>query len=142
MTKEKLTRAEISKRYRERNPEKYKESQKKFRDNNKQYMSERQRKYQLKFNYGITEADYGSMLAMQTSRCGICGTDKLTGKWKRFAVDHDHTTGRVRGLLCNECNRGIGLLKDNPDILRKAAEYIDYHKAITQQEREQRKENK
>lgn len=125
MTKEKLTRAEISKRYRERHPEKYKESQKKFREKNKKYMSDRQRKYQLRDKYGITEEDYDKMFLEQQGKCAICESTEQTGKWQRFGVDHCHKTGKVRALLCNECNRGIGLLKDNADLLRKAANYLE-----------------
>jgi len=65
------------------------------------------------------------MLDEQGGCCKICGTDKPTGKWKVFAIDHCHITGIVRGLLCNECNRGIGLLRDSADLLRKAADYLD-----------------
>lgn len=88
-------------------------------------MSSRQRKYQLRDKYGITEEDYQNLLDRQKGLCVICSTDKPTGKWKVFAVDHCHHTGHVRGLLCNECNRGMGLLKDNSELLRKAAEYLD-----------------
>jgi hypothetical protein len=137
--KEKLTRAEISRRYRENNPEKFKESQKKYRDANKKRMSERQRKYQLQNKYGITEKDYEDMLISQEGKCAICETEDKTGKWQRFGVDHCHVTGKVRALLCNECNRGIGLLRDSSELLRKAANYLDSHKAITQQENKDRK---
>jgi hypothetical protein len=67
------------------------------------------------------------MLVEQNYRCAICGTDKPTGKWVVFAVDHCHVTGKVRGLLCNECNRGMGLLRDDATLLRKAADYLDSH---------------
>lgn len=130
MPKEKLTNAEKSKRWRERNPDKAKEVWKRYYEANKQVMSDRQRKYQLKDKYGITEDDYDSLLEKQDHSCAICGTDKPTGKWKRFAVDHCHHTGDIRGLLCNECNRGIGLLKDNPELLDKAALYLRNYKGI------------
>ena len=128
MTKEKLTNAEKSKRWRERNPEKAKEVRKKYYDANRQAMSERQRKYQLRDKYGITEEDYAHILNEQDGACAICKTKSPTGKWKRFAVDHCHITGDVRGLLCNECNRGMGLLKDDPDLLDKAAYYLRNYK--------------
>ena len=84
----------------------------------------------------ITEDDYNNMLKSQNYCCAICGTDTPTGKWKVFAVDHDHTTGKVRSLLCNECNRGIGLLKDSPDLLMKAATYLISHNVKTQIEKD------
>lgn len=89
-----------------------------------EFHAARQRKYQLKLSYGITEEDYQSLLLKQEGCCAICGTDTPTGKWKVFAVDHCHKTGKVRGLLCNECNRGMGLLKDSPELLLAAAQYL------------------
>jgi len=65
----------------------------------------RHRKYCLKQNYNITEEDYNKMLDNQNGCCAICGTNTPTGKWKVFAVDHNHTTDTIRDLLCNECNR-------------------------------------
>ena len=79
------------------------------------------------------------MLAQQEYKCAICNTDKPTGKWKVFAVDHCHETGEVRGLLCNECNRGMGLLRDNAELLRKAADYLDRHKIKSYNETQERK---
>lgn len=114
-------------RYCKRHPDKIKETQKKYRETNKEYMSIRQRKYQLRDKYGITEEDYDKMFIEQNGKCAICETSDQTGKWQRFGVDHCHKTGKVRQLLCNECNRGIGLLKDNAELLRKAADYLDKH---------------
>lgn len=129
-------------RYKIRHPEKVREHIRKYANRNRQFMSDRQRKYQLRDKYGITEEDFDIILISQKGLCAICSTDTPTGKWKRFAVDHCHHTGQVRGLLCNECNRGIGLLKDNAELLRKAAEYLDYHKKITKEENSSRKEYK
>lgn len=92
-----------------------------------EYHSARARKSQLKCSYGITPEDYDRMLLEQNNSCAICNTKKPTGKWKVFAVDHDHNTGKVRGLLCNECNRGIGLLKDSLTILSSACNYLERH---------------
>ena len=115
-----------SKRSRIRNPEMQKESMRKWASKQPaEFHRQRGRKSQLKLKYGLTEADYQQMLETQNGACAICGTTTPTGKWKVFAVDHCHESGKVRGLLCNECNRGIGLLRDSSDLLRKAAEYID-----------------
>ena len=59
----------------------------------------------------------------QGRACAICRKD-LEFPSKTFHVDHDHATGRVRGVLCSSCNRGIGYLQENPEILRRAAEYL------------------
>jgi Recombination endonuclease VII len=55
--------------------------------------------------------------------CAICGQVK-----PRMVVDHDHKTGKLRGVLCNACNWGIGHFRDNPDILRNAADYVEQHR--------------
>lgn len=70
-------------------------------------------------------AQYASLLAEQAGRCAICRTDK-PGR-RPFHLDHDHTSGSVRGPLCARCNHGLGLLRDSPALLRAAAEYIESH---------------
>ncbi len=80
----------------------------------------------LKRNYGITVDDYDEILGQQDGLCAICGTDDPRGKG-RFYVDHDHDTGKVRGLLCAMCNTGIGMLKDSPSILASAINYLNKH---------------
>ena len=60
----------------------------------------------------------------QDYKCAICGIHE-ENVTKSLAIDHDHTTGLVRGYLCNNCNRGIGLLKDDPNVLRNAIEYLE-----------------
>lgn len=86
--------------------------------------------YQLQYHFGISLQDYNEMLEAQNYRCAVCekphGSDIHSGKrTKGLGVDHDHVTGEVRGLLCNDCNRGIGQLGDSPQRLRKAAEYLE-----------------
>lgn len=76
--------------------------------------------------YGLTMHDYDLLLVRQGHKCVICGTPHTTAH--PLVVDHDHTrpVGQaVRGLLCGECNTGIGLLGDDPKLLRRAAEYLD-----------------
>ena len=74
--------------------------------------------------YGITIAQYDKMFEEQGGVCKICGTDD-PGKGKgRFAIDHSHKTGKVRGLLCSSCNVGIGHLQDDPSILLSAFNYL------------------
>jgi DNA-directed RNA polymerase subunit RPC12/RpoP len=60
----------------------------------------------------------------QDYRCAICGVHE-ENTTKSLALDHDHATGKVRGYLCNNCNRGIGLLKDSVEVLSKAIEYLN-----------------
>ena len=80
------------------------------------------RAVQLQSKYGITEEIYEKILATQKGVCAICGNHQ---RYKRLAVDHSHKTGQVRGLLCENCNRGIGRFFDSPFRLRKAADYLD-----------------
>ena len=84
-----------------------------------------------KRNYGIDEADLAVMKKEQDNKCYLCGSEGfLIGKnnhSEKLAVDHCHKSGKVRKLLCHNCNRGLGLYKDNPDLLRKAAEYVEQH---------------
>lgn len=76
-------------------------------------------------SYGLTLEKYNQMLEAQEGGCAICGDKQAKTKRNgRFCIDHDHATGEVRGLLCSHCNRGIGLLGDNPDKLKAAAEYL------------------
>lgn len=83
------------------------------------------RKTHLK-RYGLTEDQYYTRLASQDFKCAICRAETaqsgVTEKW--FFVDHDHNTGKVRGLLCNHCNRGLGAFKDNTAFLEKAIDYL------------------
>ena len=75
--------------------------------------------------YGITESDYDVMYAEQEGCCAICGVHQLDIK-QRFCVDHNHDTGKVRALLCDSCNVGLGKFKDNYDNLLRAADYLRF----------------
>jgi hypothetical protein len=87
--------------------------------------TEARRDREYRHRYGITLADYDRMLAAQGGCCAICGTDAPTFGKGHFSVDHDHATGAVRGLLCDNCNTGIGKLRDDPAILRAALVYLE-----------------
>jgi hypothetical protein len=82
----------------------------------------------LKFRrlFGITHEDYDRMLMDQHGRCLICGAteSKISHALVPLVVDHDHGTGRVRGLLCGSCNAGLGMFADDPDRLVAAAAYL------------------
>lgn len=74
--------------------------------------------------YGLTEGAYQQMLAKQGGVCAICGTSDPGHKSIYFPVDHDHQTGRVRGLLCNDCNLGLPRFHDDPNRMLAAAAYV------------------
>jgi len=110
-------------------------NKKRYRTENKQ----KQREWMLMSRYGITPAEYDALLEKQDNRCAICNTASCdTGK--RFSVDHIHdlrmrggemvdvnigNADAVRGLLCSRCNTSIGKFDDSPELLRKAAHYIE-----------------
>lgn len=77
--------------------------------------------------YGLTIETYDELLASQGGACAICLSTEpknYRGRGESFAVDHDHATGAVRGLLCNPCNNGLGLFGDDPVRLRAAVDYL------------------
>lgn len=103
---------------------------KEYRLENPEKIKRTHRKSDLKKQYGLTMEDVEIMLKNQNCKCAICGKELfLQGasedKTKIAHVDHNHETGKVRGLLCNDCNRGIGLLKDNPLFLANALKYLE-----------------
>jgi hypothetical protein len=79
--------------------------------------------------YGCSELEYEKLLKKQNGVCAICGSEN--GHYSKYglkcklAVDHDHKTGNIRGLLCNLCNRGLGLFKDSISSLQNAAHYLN-----------------
>jgi hypothetical protein len=91
---------------------------------------EYKRDWPVRRRYGITLANQRELLERQGGRCAICRTpiDAPGCSTGGFHVDHDHSTGAVRGLLCNNCNLGVGYFADDPDRLRAAAEYIEINK--------------
>lgn len=85
---------------------------------------EHQRRYYLRKKYDLSPSGYSAMLLAQGGACAVCGaTDP--GIWQDFPVDHDHMTGSTRGLLCSSCNTGIGQFRDDPMLLRAAADYLE-----------------
>lgn len=72
--------------------------------------------------YGLSSAEFNLLIAANGTKCAIC----LTNDYE--VIDHDHESGKVRGLLCHYCNRALGGFKDNADILRRAAHYIESKK--------------
>lgn len=93
------------------------------------YSPEYYKTIMLKKQYGITLEDYNRILEKQNHVCAICGNPeraikKSTGKLIDLAVDHCHSTGKVRGLLCTGCNTGLGNFKDDTIILNKALLYL------------------
>lgn len=74
--------------------------------------------------WGMRAEGYERMLYAQDCACAICGATTPGGGRRHFSIDHCHKTGSIRGLLCGRCNTGLGMFRDNPAALRKAAEYL------------------
>lgn len=85
------------------------------------------KKYKLAERYGITYEEYKLYLDKQSCKCAICSVhqDELP---RGLYIDHNHDTGEVRGLLCNNCNTALGMLKENVDLFNKAIEYLEINK--------------
>jgi hypothetical protein len=76
--------------------------------------------------YAMKEDEFVYLIESQENKCAICQISlDITG---RICIDHDYETGKVRSILCNKCNSGLGMFNDIPDLLRKAANYIEMHK--------------
>ncbi len=136
--------------YKKNNPEKVKESKKKEQLKNrakyklfkeKYYIENKERidnqnaenyknkkeEYRytiLKRSYGIEKLDYDNLVLSQNNTCAICNKPETSKRSKYLSLDHCHTTGKIRGLLCSKHNRAIGLFNDDPQLLKKAIEYL------------------
>jgi hypothetical protein len=99
-----------------------------WRDRHPEVARANVRKSKLKVEFGLTPADYERMLVEQNGVCAICRRANR-GKFSKnpLGVDHCHKTGRVRGLLCHQCNFAIGHAGDDPMVLRAAADYLEKH---------------
>jgi len=73
--------------------------------------------------FGSSEEDFEKRFKLQNSKCGICGIERE--EKRAFSLDHDHKTGRIRGILCTKCNLGLGYFSDNKDLLSKAVSYLE-----------------
>lgn len=106
-------------------------------ESRKEYMKSSRRAFPLVWKerdlqkkFGLSLAEYGEMLVVQGGKCAICNqseTQVRNGTKKSLAVDHDHATGKIRGLLCTECNQALGKFKDDRNVLLSAIQYLDKH---------------
>ncbi len=121
-------RKEIKRRWREKNRDELKKYSKEHYESNKDYY----RDWHLKKHYNISLQDYEKMVEIQNSCCAIC---KCT--CKNLVIDHCHNTGLIRELLCNNCNTGIGLLKNDTEIFLNAIHYIKKYGDLLNGEKEE-----
>ena len=91
----------------------------KYRSKHRERTRKNARKYVYK-SYGLTLASYKELVKEQDGKCALCSREP-----ELLVVDHDHETGKLRGLLCNKCNIGIGFLGDDTDGLQRAIRYLE-----------------
>lgn len=111
--------------YMRNHKEKYREHSRNWSKRN----PEKIRNITLNYLYNISLDDYNKLLLEQNNVCAICSKENIV-KNKPLAVDHCHTTGKVRGLLCYHCNDGLGKFKDNINSLNYAVKYLEKHNEI------------
>ena len=122
-----------------RNPEKHRAYTEKYRQANWPAIREKRRLqrrkdrelglsnqwiWSLRNKYGIEPEDYLAMVARQNGKCAICRRESPRSSSRRLFVDHCHSTGRVRGLLCSPCNSAIGLLREDAKLFYNAVRYL------------------
>jgi hypothetical protein len=107
-------------------------ARRKWEINNPEKWEIQKRNRRFKSLYGITLSQYNVMLENQKGLCALCGNPPTgihsSGRAHVLHVDHNHITNKVRGLLCTQCNRGLGYFKDSSELLIKASNYLnDYN---------------
>lgn len=103
----------------------------KNKEKNKEKRKEYNRKADLKKSFGLTINEYDIMFEAQKGVCATCGKEETAKNQYgvvRLAVDHNHKTGKIRGLLCARCNRSIGLLNEDISTLLNIIRYLNEHK--------------
>ncbi|MDE2468789.1 MAG: endonuclease VII domain-containing protein [Bradyrhizobium sp.] len=121
--------------YYERNAEKCRQASRDWYAKNRKRAADQRRAYVARnreavaerkaiYKYGVSNAVYQSMFDAQGGVCAICGGSEPDKRRARLAIDHCHTTGKIRGLLCSRCNTALGLLGDEINVLRAAIAYL------------------
>jgi len=101
-----------------------------WRKKNKEKIPNYCRKHGLKTRYGLSIEDFEKLKKFQNNCCAICGdipNIEKPSQANKLHVDHCHITGKIRGLLCHLCNRGIGLFRERKDLLQKGIDYLNLH---------------
>ena len=110
-----------------KNPDRIKEISKRYYDSNKELHNKRASENRLLRTLGISQEEYDSLMLKHDGRCDICGTTEPGGPHKKFNLDHDHSTGKIRGVLCRRCNTSLGQFEDSVSLMKKAIKYLEDH---------------
>jgi len=139
-----MNKKEYQKEWRRKNKKRVKELHKNWKQKNKEKCIQYQRDYRTRnidkkrnsyyiLKYGITLKEYVDLAVSQQGLCAICNKPETVitkGTLRKLAVDHDHTNNKIRGLLCNNCNRAMGLLGDDIDMLNNMIKYIKKYRKV------------
>ena len=117
------SKLEYNRKYRALHRDRYKEHVRKWRKNNPERNGEIDENARLKRLYGISLDDYDRMLKEQGEKCAICKRPRSENN-RNLHVDHNHATGKVRGLLCIRCNAGLGYFRESLELFDAAREYL------------------
>lgn len=130
-------RAKYLKKYYEKHKDQVLEYQRRYRKEKKDIIkkqNDKRKDYkkwrQIKKEYNLNKEDYLELLSKQQGRCLICNVELFLDKKHQINVDHDHKTGKIRGLLCNDCNRGLGWFHDDITILYNAIKYLEHAQGV------------
>lgn len=124
LEEEKIRKRRNFKNWEAKNKNRRKEWKRKWKEENPEKLKLSQRKVQLKRKYGITIEKYEELLQKQNGHCAFCNKTPDQERYGVLSVDHDHVTGKIRGLLCMTHNRALGVLGDNEEGLLKALDYV------------------
>lgn len=113
---------ERSKKYRIEHPDKIRQMRQNYKERRKEIRYNTDRKTYLKHKYRINEEQYELMYNSRKGCCDICGKHV---DYKKLCIDHNHTSNALRGLLCKDCNLGLGLFKDSIVYLQNAVKYLE-----------------
>lgn len=102
--------------------EQRKEYHRRYHISNRKIINARTRRHHFIYRYGITQEKVRELIQKSNNKCAICGDNFL--KKNPPHIDHDHRNGIIRGVLCRKCNSGLGLFKDNAEIIEKAKQYL------------------
>jgi hypothetical protein len=113
--------------YRHKDLDDYNSKRLAWADKHRDKLRLQRRKSHLNINFNITIEEFDEMMKKQNYSCVICGykfDPFIRDKSVKYAIDHDHESGAIRGILCRACNSGLGYFKDSPDIMQKATDYL------------------
>lgn len=119
----KKCKVEDNRAYVQRNIEEKRKYRKQYHIKNREKHLQQSKRNNIRLKYNIEDSTYQEMIKQQNNRCAICGT-VFDSKTNLAHLDHCHDTGRIRGMLCRKCNTGLGMFKDNQELLLKAALYL------------------